>query len=122
MVHRLVLVEGHRAAAVERGTRGEHLLHHPVFPLALEEVERAQSIGGQVEMRMLDTVAHPGAGGQIEHRIELVDGKESVEGGQVLNVEEPEDEPSGVIGYGFLALREDRCFRIRPHQRITLIQ
>ncbi len=60
------------------------MLLDAVLPHALEDVEGAVGIGGQVDMGILHRVPNAGAGGEVQDSVELMGGEEVVEGGQAL--------------------------------------
>ena len=59
----------------------------------LHEVQGALRVRAQVDVRILDAVADPGAGGEIEDGIETVRGKNGLELVEILNVGLDEGEP-----------------------------
>lgn len=43
-----------------------------------QQMPRAIDVGGKIDIGIFDAVAHPGAGGEIEHRVESVTGKHAI--------------------------------------------
>lgn len=94
-------------AAVDRGGRGvDEVLHRVVVACGLEEVVEADQVGVDVDVRVVDAVAHAGLGGEVDEDVEAVGREELVDERLVGDVTADED-PAGLRGLrGLLDLPE----------------
>ena len=108
MVDRIVGAERDLfAAAVDRGGRGvDEVLHRVVVARGLEEVVEADQVRVDVDVRVVDAVAHAGLGGEVDEDVEAVGREELVDEWLVCDVAADED-PAGFRGLrGLLDLSE----------------
>ena len=108
MVDRIVGAERDLfVAAVDGGGRGvDEVLHRVVVARGLEEVVEADQVRVDVDVRVVDAVAHAGLGGEVDEDVEAVGREELVDERLVCDVAADED-PAGFRGLrGLLDLPE----------------
>ena len=78
-------------AGAPRGIAGLVPSHDPGAAGGVEQVLRAQDVGQEEELGVLDAAVHVALGGEVDHVVELVAGEEVVHEGAVADVAADED-------------------------------
>jgi hypothetical protein len=88
MVDVLMHAERHlRVGAIDGARRGEHEVLDAVVPAALENVQRADDVGIDVGVRVIDAVADAGLGGEVDDALRAHLGEQPLHAGSVGEVQ-----------------------------------